>query len=90
MTGAAGIVDALAEQVLAEPALLALTACRTATSATLLAPVMNAAAAAVVRTAQIDGLLQHALPLRMMMSARRSSISRLGVLLRLMSGDRDR
>ena len=57
---AAGIVDALAEQVLAEAALLALQHVRQRLQRTLVGAGDDAAAAAVVEQC-VDGLLQHAL-----------------------------
>jgi hypothetical protein len=56
----AGIVDALAEQVLAEPALLALEHVGERLQRTLVGAGDDAAAAAVVEQ-RVDGLLQHAL-----------------------------
>src|SRR5690606_16123760 len=57
---AAGIVYALAEQVLAEPALLALEHVRERLQRALVGAGDGAAAAAVVEQ-RVDGLLQHAL-----------------------------
>ncbi len=56
----AGVVDALAEQVLAEAALLALERVRERLERTVVGAAQHAAAAAVVEE-RIDGFLQHAL-----------------------------
>ncbi len=56
----AGVVDALAEQVLAEAALLALEGVRERLERTVVGATQNAAAAAVVEES-VDGFLQHAL-----------------------------
>ena len=58
--GTTRVVDALAEQVLAEPALLALEHVREALQRAVARPRDGAAAAAVVEQ-RVDGLLQHAL-----------------------------
>ena len=58
--GTAGVVDALAEQVLTEAALLALEGVRERLQRTVVGTAENAAAAAVVEQS-VDGLLQHAL-----------------------------
>src|ERR1700741_5302311 len=56
----AGVVDALAEKVLGEAALLALEGVRERLERTIVGAAQNAAAAAVVKES-IDGFLQHAL-----------------------------
>ena len=58
--GTAGVVDALAEQVLAEAALLALEGVGERLERTVVGTAQHAAAAAVVEQS-VDGLLQHAL-----------------------------
>ena len=80
----AGVVDALAEQVLAEPALLALQRVAQRLQRTVVGAAQHAAAAAVVEQ-RVHGFLEHALSLRMMTSGALSSISFFNRLLRLMT-----
>ena len=81
---AAGIVDALAEQVLAEPALLALQHVGERLQRPLVGAGDDAAATAVVEQASTNSCSIR-FSLRMMMSGARSSISRFKRLLRLMT-----
>jgi hypothetical protein len=81
---AAGIVDALAEQVLPEAALLALEHVGERLQRPLVGAGDDAAAAAVVEQ-RVDRLLQHALLVADDDVGARSSISRFRRLLRLMT-----